>query len=83
MKSLVQEMCGKRPSISSMPTQRGEAGLGAGDRDVADAEAVALGPQPGDPEQRLGRLGHRPVAVLPLGADVVDLGVVVTAASRR
>ena len=44
------------------------------DRDVGDAEAVALGPQVADRQQRLGRRRQRAVAVLPLGADVVDLG---------
>ena len=41
---------------------------------AADAEAHALGAQPGDVEQRVGRRRRRAVAVLPLGADVVDVG---------
>ncbi len=45
------------------------------DLDVGDPEAVALGAQPADQEQGLGRIGERAVAVLPLGADVVDLGL--------
>src|SRR4029450_13870433 len=35
-----------------------------------DAEAGGLGPQPGDVEQRRHLVGHRAVAVLPLGPDV-------------
>ena len=53
------------------------------DLQVAQTEAVALGTQRADIEQGLRGIGHRAVAVLPLGADVVDLGAVVTAARRR
>ena len=42
---------------------------------AADAEPHALGAQAGDVEQRRGRRRRRAVAVLPLGADVVDVGV--------
>ena len=42
--------------------------------DVGEPEAVALGAQVADRQQRLGRRRQRAVAVLPLGADVVDLG---------
>ena len=45
----------------------------ADDRDVGQPEAVALGAQEADGQQRLGRRRQRAVAVLPLGADVVDL----------
>ena len=41
---------------------------------AADAEAHALRPQPGHVEQRDGRRRRRAVAVVPLGADVVDVG---------
>ena len=66
----------RRRRISSLTfsVERREPRLVGGDRDVAQPEAVALGAQVADVEQRLGRRGHRAVAVLPLGADVVDLG---------
>ena len=44
------------------------------DLDVGDTQPVALGAQVADLEERAGRLGERAVAVLPFGADVVDLG---------
>ena len=53
-------------------------GADAGDLDdveLADVEAGGLGPQAGHLEQRRGLVGHRAVAVLPLGPDVVDLGL--------
>ena len=42
--------------------------------DLGQPEPVALGAQIADRQQRLGRRRQRAVAVLPLGADVVDLG---------
>src|SRR5947208_13269582 len=45
----------------------------AGDGDLTNARPEALGPEAGDGQQRLRRRGHGPVAVEPLGLDVVDL----------
>src|SRR4051794_15557694 len=60
--------------LAGLQLDRRQPGLVRLDLQVAQAEPVAFGAQRADVEQRLGRRGDRAVTVLPLGADVVDLG---------
>ena len=61
--------------LAGLQLEGRQPGLGAGDGHVAQADAVALGPQAGHHEQGLRRVGDRAVAVDPLRGDVVDLAV--------
>src|SRR6478735_2259950 len=60
--------------LAGLQLDRRQARLVRLDLQVAQAEAVALGAQRADVEQRLRRVRDGAIPVLPLDADVVDLG---------